>query len=223
MIDITNWEYVYKFHNGYYETTNLLYTPRMNPQGTILCMDWKNTGVYQTNKKLTEELINFFFEQEIRYLNTFKEYKWCPNIIAIEGRSIFIEWNKESLNAIIKSESTLTDILPNWRDQLLEILRDINNAGYYKMTLYPHCFYIDQNMQLKSFDFYACIEKAHPYIERFKIEGMIGTESINFFNDATINGVIDFNIFFKSTLISRLSNTWPENPFPQLYDQLCTK
>ena len=98
-----------------------------------------------------------------------------------------------------------------------------NNAGYYKMTLYPHCFYIDQNMQLKSFDFYACIEKAHPYIERFKIEGMIGTESINFFNDATINGVIDFNIFFKSTLISRLSNTWPENPFPQLYDQLCTK
>ena len=221
MTDISNWEYVYKIKNGVHETTNLLYTPKMNKEGTVLCMNW-NVDPYQTNVNLTEDLLDFFFEREIKYLSEFQTHSWCPKILDVESKKIFIEWNKESLNHIINSERRLDNVMMDWKEKLLTILKDIDDLGFYKMSLYPHCFFIKDN-QLKIIDFYACIEKDHPYIERSKIEGMIGSGSVEFFNNATTNGIIDFSIFFKSTLLHRLSSTWPDNPFPNFYNELCIK
>lgn len=222
MINTTNWRYFYKICNGEYETTNLLYTPLVNESNDILCMHWDHLSSYQTNIRLTEELINFFFEREAKYIQEFSNYAWCPEIIDIDflNKKIYIEWNKETLNTLIYTGQNLDELCPDWQDQIFSILKDINDKGFYKLALYPHCFFISKDGKIKTFDFYSCVEKSYPYIERSKLEGMIGSDSTNRFNDSTEGDVVNFKKFFDITMTSHLGKTWPTNPFPEFYKRL---
>jgi hypothetical protein len=216
------WTPFYKIRNGIYSTTNLLYAPMINSEGNIMCMDWSLDNPYHNdNTRRTPELIDFFFDREVRYLTMFKDYAWAPTIIDIADKKIYIEWNKESLNTLLFVHNTSVDTLcPDWKNQQYTILKDLQDAGYYKMSLYPHCFFLDKNNRLKTFDFYGCVEIANPYIERKQIEGIIGDESGGRFDSATKDGIVDFSLFFKYTMLTHLALTWPDNPFPEYYRKL---
>jgi hypothetical protein len=195
----------------------------MNPEENILCMSWDENSEYQKdNTRLTKELVNFFFEREAKHIKIFQGKSWCPKIVNIDykERRIFIEWNKNTLNHIIFTGQNLNSICPNWQEQMFAIVKDIYTAGYYKMAMYPHCFYLDNDGVIKTFDFYSCVAKEEKYIKRETIEGMIGPKSGNRFNDATIDGLVYFDIFFKNTMLTHLATTWPENPFPDYYRRL---
>jgi len=218
-----NWKYLYKIVDGHPCTTNLLYTPLVNDTQDIMCMLWDENSPYQENKRLTADLVNFFFEREVKYLTAFQGRPWVPKLIDVDltNRKIFIEWNRETLNTIIFTKGRdLSKECPTWKEQIFEILKDVLDSGYYKMALYPHCFFIDANRRIKSFDFYSVIERDNPFIERRLIEGMIGNHSTDRFNLSTDNGVINFETFFKITLTSHLKNSWPDNPFPDYYKRL---
>jgi len=218
-----NWKYFYKIVDGQPNTTNLLYTPLVNNAGSVMCMLWDENSPYQENTKLTTELVNFFFEREVKYLTALQDKPWVPKLIDIDlkDRKIFIEWNKETLNTIIFTPGRdLNKECPSWKEQIFEILKDVLESGYYKMALYPHCFFIDTNGNIKTFDMYSTIERSHPFIERKLIEGMIGEQSQGRFNNSTLDGVINFEKFFKITLTDHLSKTWPDNPFPDFYKRL---
>jgi hypothetical protein len=225
-MDITDWSYLYKkdYINGHDVTTNLLYTPLVNPEGNIMCMVWDEEHKYQQqNNQLSKELVNFFFEREVKYLTIMQRYAWAPKIISIdkENRQIFIEWNKETINHVICGDRPLDEECPTWRNQIYNILQDINLAGYYKMALYPHCFFINKDGILKTIDFYSVIEKDNPFIERQLIQGIIGRDSTGRFDRATNKGIINFEEFFKITMLDHLGKTWiRENPFPMFYKRL---
>ena len=218
-----NWKYFYKIVDGYPNTTNLLYTPLVNEIGDVMCMWWDENSPYQENTRLTSDLVNFFFEREVKYLTTFQGRPWVPKLLEVDlkARKIFIEWNKETLNTIIFTPGRhLDNECPDWKEQIFEILKDVLESGYYKMALYPHCFFIDTYGKIKSFDMYSVIERDNPFIERKLIEGMIGEQSQGRFNDSTSSGIVNFEIFFKITLIDHLRKTWPDNPFPNFYKRL---
>lgn len=230
MIDTTNWQYCYKLD---YESslpnlvgTNMLYSPKMSEAGDIMCMSWDAKDPYQSQStKLTDTLVDFFFQREVIHLQIFKEYLWAPKIIEIDmdNKKIFIEWNKETCNHIIKGakRKPLEEVCPDWQEQLFTILKDIIDAGYYKMALYPHCFFLDVNNKLKTFDFYSCASIKERYIELNKIKGMIGNQSVDRFAKATLNnGMLDYKLFFKETMLTHLGNQWPINPFPKFYKKL---
>jgi hypothetical protein len=167
--------------------------------------------------------VDFFFEREVKNLTAFQGKPWAPKLIDIDlnARKIFIEWNKETLNTIMFTPGRdLDKECPNWKEQIFEILKDVLDSGYYKMALYPHCFFIDTTGNVKTFDMYSTIERDNPFIERRLIEGMIGEQSQGRFNDSTSDGVINFETFFKITLTDHLSKTWPDNPFPDFYKRL---
>jgi hypothetical protein len=213
-----NWNYFYKIVGSSHTIpTNLLYTPLINDEGNVLCMLWDENSPYQKeNPRLTKDLINFFFEREVNHLTLFQQYSWAPKIIDIDllKRQIFIEFNKETLNhSIFTPGRNLNQECPNWRMQLNSILTDIVIAGYYKMALYPHCFFLDNCQQIKTIDFYSCVGIEERYIERKNLEGMIGLNSVERFNSATVDDKIDFKIFFENTVKNHLKNAWPENPF----------
>lgn len=218
------WTPFYKIRNGIYSTTNLLYAPMINPEGTIMCMDWSLDNPYHTdNSKRTPELIDFFFNREVKYLMQFQEFGWAPRVyeLDLENKKIYIEWNEGTLNTLLFVNNTPIDVVcPDWKEQQYNILKDLRDTGYYKMALYPHCFFLDKNNKLKTFDFYGCVEIANPFIPRKQIEGIIGNESGSRFDSATKDGVIDFSIFFKHTLLTHLAKTWPDNPFPDYYKRL---
>ena len=224
MIDTTNWKYYYKQDpiDKIRCATNLLYTPLINPEGNIMCMLWDETSEYQKeNTRLTKELVDFFFEREVKYLEIFQGYSWAPSIIEIdkENKKIFIEWNVETCNDIVYTDSRDIDKeCSDWEPQLFNILKDVVSAGYYKMALYPHCFYLDKNNKLKTFDFYSCISHEERYLEKAKIEGMLGQGSRTRFDEVTSDGLIDFEMFFKRTLSTHVK--WPGDPFPKFYKRL---
>jgi hypothetical protein len=219
-----NWKYWYKIYEDRPRTTNMLYTPMINDEGDTLLMKWDAHEPYQSgNKGLTTELIDFFFEREVKYINMFKDKPWCPNIkeINIEEKKVYIEFNKETLNTILFTPGRDLNVeCPDWKEQIFEIIKDITDSGYYKMALYPHCFFIDTQGKIKTIDYYSFIERSNPFIERTVIQGIIGNDSNSRFNNSTDSGVVNFETFFKITLKDHLKNNWPDNPFPDYYKRL---
>ena len=226
MIDIDSWKYYYKveYEDGHEVTTNMMYSPKVNPEKTIMCMIWNENEIYQKeNTRLTKELIDFFFAREVQYLTYFQKFDWATKLIEIDfdNRNIFIEFSGETLNNIITDPNRSLDIeCPDWKDQISNILQDIKDEGFYKMALYPHCFFMDNNKKINTFDFYGCVSIAYPYIERNKVENLIGPDSLERFNIATKNGVIDFSIMFRYTLLNHLHHIWKDNPFPEFYRKI---
>lgn len=217
--------YVVKYKDGYPQETNLLYVPTMNDEGTILHCDWNYDSVYFRNRKpIGEQELNFFFERETKYLVSVQGKSWAPKLYNIDykNRTIDIEWNSESLNHIITDDQRdLNKELSDWKEQLHNILSDLNDMGYYKMAIYPHCFFIDKNKQLKAIDYYSIVEKKDPLIPRSMLSGIIGDNSTQRFDDSTTDGMIDFTIFLEITMKDFLKNSWiKENPFPELYERL---
>ena len=220
-----DWKYYYKMaRGGSWDTTNLLYTPMVNPEETVMCLIYDETHEYQKDSKgLTKDLVNFFFEREVKYLETFQSYKWAPKLFDIDyaNRTIFTEFYPNTINRILLTPDRNLDLeYPNWKDQIFSMLKDIDQAGYYKMALYPHCFFFDKNSQLKTIDFYSCVEKDNCLIPRNKVEGLIGGDSTGRFNNATVGSNVDFEIFFKTTMLTHLAQRWPDNPFPEFYKEL---
>ena len=102
MLDISSWEYFYKmdYAYGYNTASNLLYTPKISPDGSVMAMIYDEKQEYQhENIGLTKELTDFFFEREIKYLKIFQKYDWAPTLLDVDydNRILFIEFNKETL------------------------------------------------------------------------------------------------------------------------------
>jgi hypothetical protein len=49
---------------------------------------------------------------------------------------------------------------------------------------------------------------------------LVGPDSNNRFANATVDNMIDFEIFFKETMTIFLSDFWKDNPFPDLYNDI---
>jgi hypothetical protein len=202
----------------------MLYTPLANPEGNVLCMNWDHSHEYQTKyghrEDFNEELISFFFEREVKNIEVFKKFEWAPLILDIDvnKKQIFIEWNKETCNNIVYGGRSLDNECPSWKIQMSECIKDIMDAGYYKLSLYPHCYFVDQKGKLKTFDFYACATRSNPYIEINKIKGMIGPNSQRRFDEVLIDNVVDLEKLFKRALQQYIK--WPDDFLVELHDQI---
>lgn len=218
-----NWKYLYKIDYSDYTLckTNLLYTPSVNEDGSILCIDYSPNPDYQkTYSPVGEDLLNFFFDKELKFIKKFQGKSWAPKLLDVQDTKIFIEFNSESLNNIVMTDRKLDQELHDWKDQLLDIMIDIDNMGYYKLALYPHSFFIGKDGKLKVLDFYTFLEKSNPLIPFDFIKGMIGNMSRHRFEEAMVGDQIDFSIFFKEALKTHLDQYWRDNPFPYIYSKI---
>lgn len=217
---MNSWNYLYKidYHDFTLCKTNLLYTPTVNSDGSVMCIDYSHDPIYQkNNSSIGNELLEFFFEKEVRYIKQFQGNSWAPKLIDIQGTKIYIEFNVESLNNILLSNRKLDKELPNWKEQLLDIMLDIDALGYYKLALYPHSFFIGKDGNLKVLDFYTFVEKSNPMVPYEFIKGMVGNMSRHRFEEAMLGNYIDFSVFFDEALRTHLSDYWKEsNPFPDI-------
>lgn len=208
-----NWNYLYKidYKDRTLCTTNLLYAPKINAERSMLCMDWSDTGYHK--KQIESELKQFFFKRELNHLSKFTKYDWCPVVYNISDLEIFLEYQTETLNNIVMDTSrNLDKECPTWKEQINNIVKDITNEGFYKMTLYPHCFFIQDGV-VKTFDFYGCVSFDEQMFPIDKIKGIIGKDSVERFKEATVGNNIDFKMFFDRLKTYHLNSYWPSNPF----------
>ena len=224
-MNIDNWNFYYKIDPVELRSvrSNMLYTPLINPEGNVFCMDWNPKSDYQLKHGPREnfpELLNFFFDREVENLLIFKGYQWSPEIVDIDlnKKQIFFKWYGETCNNIIYNRRDLSKECTSWQQQLYSIIKEIFNLGYYKPSLYPHCFFIDSEGLLRTFDFYACVPRSHSLIKFDLISSMVGPHSLVRFNEAMKGEYVDVEILFKRALEHYIK--WPDDALLKIYHKL---
>jgi hypothetical protein len=226
MIDTSNWNYYYKLNtNGVPHSSNLLYTPTVNPEGTVMCMHYCTDPVYRSDEdtQVNEDLIQWFFEREVKFLSSLSHLKTTPALYEVDtkNRKVFIEWNKETLSQILFTPGRSLDLeLPDWQEQVKDFLITTKENKFWKMALYPHCFYISKDNVLKTIDYYSIVPHEEQFIERKIIESVIGKHGAYRFDASTENGYIDFKKFFEITVTKHLSITWPNDIFANVFQEV---
>jgi hypothetical protein len=228
MTDISTWNRYYKLNqSGNPHSSNLLYTPRVNQEQTVMCMHYCIDPEYrtdETNTQVNEELIQWFFEREVKFLNQLSHLKTTPVVydIDLKNRKVFIEWNKETLSQVLFTPGrNIDNEIPNWQEQIRDFLIATKENKFWKMALYPNCFYISKDGILKTIDYYSVVPYEEQFIERKIIEGIIGKHGAYRFDESTDeNGYIDFKKFFEITVTKHLSMTWPNNIFADVFKEV---
>jgi hypothetical protein len=156
------------------------YEPLISPDGKIFCKNYNINNKYQkaetANRPLyTEHTVNWFWENEVNNILKFQGSKYAPEIIDIDysSKKIFLKWYKETCNEIIYSGRNLNEVCLDWQDQIKNIMVDLYNKGVYKLTMYPHCHYIDDDANMRSIDWYGCVPVTNPYIPGAVMDSII--------------------------------------------------
>jgi serine/threonine protein kinase len=224
MIDNSNWEFIYKLEEGYLCSTNVLYVPTISPEKDKMCMHFtEDANVYMQKSCVPRntELMEDFFQRELKYLTLFQDKPWCPKLLDSDAteRKILVEFNKESLNKPIRTETrSLDKEFPNWEEDLFNILKDIHDSGYIKASIYPHCFFYTNSGQLKMIDYYATIEQDDTLIHKSLIEPIIGVDSQQRFIEVKEGDYYQMRDHFKNSLKTWIK--WPGDPLPKFYDRI---
>jgi len=178
----------------------------------------------ETNTQVNEELIQWFFDREIKFLNQLSHLKTTPAVydIDLKNRKIFTEWNKETLSQILFTPGrSIDNELPNWQEQIRDFLIATKENKFWKMALYPNCFFISKDGVLKTIDHYSVVPYEEQFIERKIIEGVIGKHGAYRFDASTDStGYIDFKKFFEITVTKHLSMSWPNNIFANVFNEV---
>jgi hypothetical protein len=182
------------------------YEPLISPDGKTFCAnyDWQNNyqRIWQPDRVgYTQDVVEYFFDKEVEYVTRFKDKSYSPIIVDIDyaNKRIFYKWGA-SCNALIYNNNG--PMPEDWRDQILNMLLDAYNNGVYKLTMYPHCFYVDANEQMRTIDWYGCVEVADPFIDAKYMDGIIHSTA-QFRLDETgelVNGKYNLELMFKGSL-----------------------
>ena len=222
-MNIDNWNWYLKYNNGNLGMAQQTYEPLISLDGKTFCAnyDWKNC--YQQMDEIrplyTKEVCDYFFKQEIKYIDIFKNKTYAPEVIDIDEKRkrIFIKWYNNSCNHTIHNDQT---VQLEWFDKIREIILDQYKDGYYKLTMYPHCHYIDNENNMRSIDWYGVVSTKQPYIKEKYMEAIIH-DSARFRLDETgdrQDNLINLEIMFKRSLSTHV--LWGDTNLNYIYEEI---
>jgi hypothetical protein len=168
----TNYEYYYNNDNT---RNNLVYTSLISKDKQVFCQWYHNDGIYHggKNEVVDPELMDEKFEREIKFLQVMRdEYpQHVPSYsLDYEYRKIYLEidgidfWNK----ADCKIEN-YDKVLPDWQEQMLEILRAHKELGLHKYSMHPSSYFIVDG-KLKSMNYFFTYYNSEPNVSIQEVE-----------------------------------------------------
>lgn len=141
---------------------NLIYTSLISKDRKTFCQWYHNDTDYHRgqNQIVDPELMEEKWLREVNYITQMRNIfpHLVPNIINIdlEKRKLYLEidgvdfWQQADP---IKQD--YDSVLPNWREQMLEIFKAHKSLGIYKYSLHPSSYFV-VNDQLKSINYFFC-------------------------------------------------------------------
>ena len=134
------------------------------------------------------------------------------------NKKIYIKWYGKSCNQIIYANKPWP--VPDWQQQIKDIILDQYNEGVYKLTMYPHCHYVDNNNQMKAIDWYGCVPVESPYIAEKWMQGIIH-ETAQFRLEETgaaVDSVLNLETMYKRSLSTHVK--WGEENMNYIYREI---
>lgn len=199
----------------------MAYEPLINKEQNVMCMNFDTSNMYQDYKNnigFIPPIVHNFYKMELKYLEKFKNYGWAPDVLDITQDKIFIRWNDVTCNDVINSGNSLDDICPTWKLQLKNAITDQLSERVYKLSLYPHCHFIDLQGQLRAFDCYMSFDFDNYFVDLEKINGLIHKQTEHRITESVANGNVDMKQFFLRALESHV--VWPNNYLNTLYKEI---
>jgi hypothetical protein len=139
---------------------NLIYTSLISADKKVFCQHYINDSDYHKGKNqvVDKNLMDSKWNRELCYLHQMSVHypNLVPKILEIDipARKIFLEidgvdfWQQS-----LDRKCSFDEILPDWQDQMLEIIQAHKDLGWYKYSMHPSSFFI-VNGKLKSINYF---------------------------------------------------------------------
>lgn len=157
---------------------NLVYTSLANSNLTKFVQWYYNDGEYHKgqNQIVNPDLINEKFKREVKYLTLMStEYPHLVPEFSVDKseRKVYLEidgkdfWNRA--NCTIENYN---NVLPDWQEQMLEIIQAHKSLGLHKYSMHPSSYFVVDS-KLKSINYFFTYHKDDPYVSIADVESHI--------------------------------------------------
>ena len=141
---------------------NLIYTSLISTDKKVFCKWYHNDTEYHKGKNqvVDSSLMEEKWLREVNYITQMRNVypDLIPKILKIDldHRKLYLEidgvdfWQQAG-----PVEQNYDIVLPNWREQMLEIFRAHKKLGIYKYSLHPSSYFVVDG-RLKSINYFFC-------------------------------------------------------------------
>lgn len=167
---LQEFEYYYNNVPGIGKTrNNLIYTSLISADKKMFVQWYYNDGKYHKgqNEVVDQSLMDEKFHREIKFLSLMKKNfsELVPNFdIDLNNKKIYIEidgldfWNRADCLT-----ENYDKVLPDWQEQMLEIIKAHKSLGIHKYSMHPSSYFV-VNGKLKSINYFFAYHKTEPFI-----------------------------------------------------------
>lgn len=174
--------------------------------GNRACMDFNPAG-----DRYPKELVDSSFQREAKFLFWLHNYDWTPkkSYIEIAKRKIHFEWHG----------NTCEDFVPDdYKQQLMQITKDLHKEKIYKPSFYPKYFYTDGQGIMHAYAFYSSSEYKEQPISMDFYRPILNPQRAMLVNQLEIDGKLDMGILVKHAFNDYIK--WPGDPLPEIYQEV---
>ena len=157
---------------------NLIYTSLADKDLTKFVQWYYNDGEYHRgqNQVVDPALMDEKFKREVKYLSLMtKEF---PNLVPefeldVENKKIFLSIDgKDFWNRAGCLTENYNNVLPDWQDQMLEIIKAHKSLGVHKYSMHPSSYFV-VNGKLKSMNYFFTYHEDEPCVSIAEVESHI--------------------------------------------------
>jgi hypothetical protein len=143
---------------------NLIYTSLISKDKKTFCQWYYNDTDYHRgqNQVVDPNLMEEKWIREIKFLNivanNYPEH--IPEVIDIDynNRKIFLKIQGPDMWEMAGCQGTdYSKVLPNWQEQMLDIIKAYQILGMYKYSLHPSSYFVVDG-KLKSINYFFCYQ-----------------------------------------------------------------
>ena len=157
---------------------NLIYTSLADKDLTKFVQWYYNDGEYHKgqNQVVDPALMDEKFKREVKYLSLMAEK--FPDLVPefeldIENKKIFLSIDgKDFWNCAGCLTENYDNVLPDWQDQMLEIIKAHKSLGFHKYSMHPSSYFIVDG-KLKSMNYFFTYHEDEPCVSIAEVESHI--------------------------------------------------
>jgi hypothetical protein len=201
------WNNFYKHELDTLAVANMVYEPLISPDKDIFKMNF-NSNQYFVNPNMTDDFRQNWFSRETNYIEKLKNKPYAPEILNIDHRNRTIEfkWYDRSLSKLIHTGEI--SAVPNWQQQVKDILSDLLSMNIHKSNLYPHTFYLDDKNKVRMMDLYGCTGDEDRYVSKELLTSILFDPAHPRFAQSLVGELYDTFKLYELTVEMNYGN-WP--------------
>ena len=157
---------------------NLIYTSLADKDLTKFVQWYYNDGEYHRgqNQVVDPALMEEKFKREVKYLSLMAEK--FPDLVPefeldVENKKIFLSIDgKDFWNRAGCLTENYDNVLPDWQDQMLEIIKAHKSLGLHKYSMHPSSYFVVDG-KLKSMNYFFTYHEDEPCVSIAEVESHI--------------------------------------------------